>query len=99
MTVIVTEVAEITRYIFCKLVDIYAEWGLKININKTEHLSTSLNMDNVFEDTNLSSVEEFRYLKSVIHQGYNLLTSRAVYARSLTCYFLFFAINLKIKNM
>ena len=54
---------------FHKLVDTYTEWCLKFNANKTEHLTTSLNVVDVLENIKLDNVEEFKHLESIIHQN------------------------------
>ena len=42
----------------------HTEWGVKIDLNKSEHLTTNLNVDDVLKNTFSNSVEEIMYLGS-----------------------------------
>lgn len=56
---IIAEDEEDAKYIFRKLKDTYDVWGLKTNTSKTEHLTASLNANELLDDINIKTVEEF----------------------------------------
>lgn len=66
--IFIAEDEEDVIYMFRELKDTYDEWVLKINMNKIEHLTTSLKADILLDIINIKIGEEFKNLGFIIHQ-------------------------------